>query len=55
MFLSIAFLLYSFRKQTSPSKPKPVYHKIWSDSGEAIINNVIGTYRESDCFIVEGK
>lgn len=39
MILSIAFLIYSFGKQTSSSKPKPVYHKIWSDSGEAIMSD----------------
>lgn len=39
MFLSIAFLLYSFTKDDTNIKTEPVYHKIWSDSGEAIMSD----------------
>lgn len=39
MILSISFLLYSFTKDNTNVKTEPVYHKIWSDSGGAIMSD----------------
>jgi hypothetical protein len=39
MILSIAFLLYSLTKDNTNVKTEPVYHRIWSDSGEAIMSD----------------